>query len=224
MQIYNTYAAPESPAMRILFATLDLGEAMLASGGEVRRVEDTISRILRAYGAGRVEVFTITTSIIVTVQSEEWGTLTQTRRISGQKFNLTRLCALNQLSRRVCRELLPPDEFDAALAECAHTPSTSATLMPLAWALVSASFSMTGVTEEEPATTTLPEIPQADASSERSTPASSVPSTRDGICVSSRSVAASSSDDHLRAPVSSQEVPAESDISEMYSPVSHSRR
>ena len=142
MQIYNTYAAPESPAMRILFATLDLGEAMLASGGEVRRVEDTISRILRAYGAGRVEVFTITTSIIVTVQSEEWGTLTQTRRISGQKFNLTRLCALNQLSRRVCRELLPPDEFDAALAECAHTPSTSATLMPLAWALVSASFSI----------------------------------------------------------------------------------
>ena len=142
MQAYNTYVPGEAPATRILFATLDLGEAMLASGGEVHRVEDTISRILRAYGAERVEVFTITTSIIVTVQSKEWGTLTQTRRISGQKFNLTRLCALNQLSRRVCKNPLPPDAFDAALAECAHTPSTSAALMPLAWALVSASFSI----------------------------------------------------------------------------------
>ena len=142
MQIYNTQTSSDSFASRILFATLDLGEYMLVSGGEVRRVEDTIGRILRAYGAKRVEVFTITTSIIVTVQSEEWGTLTQTRRISGQKFNLTRLCALNQLSRRVCKNPLPPDEFDAALAECENSPSTSARLMPLAWMLVSASFSV----------------------------------------------------------------------------------
>ena len=38
---------------------LDIGERMLLSGGEVSRVEDTISRILKSYGAQRVEVFTI---------------------------------------------------------------------------------------------------------------------------------------------------------------------
>ena len=45
---------------------LDIGERMLLSGGEVSRVEDTISRILKSYGAERVEVFTILSFISLT--------------------------------------------------------------------------------------------------------------------------------------------------------------
>ena len=51
-----------------------------------------------------------------------------------------------------------------------------------------------------------------------------MPSTSAGIWRSSSPVAARSSLDHLRAPVSSQEVPAESDISDICSPVSQTRR
>ena len=40
----------------IVSRTLDIGERMLLCGGEVSRVEDTVSRILRSYGAARVEV------------------------------------------------------------------------------------------------------------------------------------------------------------------------
>ena len=44
---------------------LDIGEAMLRSGAEILRVEDTIRRICMAYGGGIVDVFTILSLIIV---------------------------------------------------------------------------------------------------------------------------------------------------------------
>ncbi len=75
-----------------------------------------------------------------------------------------------------------------------------------------------------PATTTLEPNPHFSASSARRVPARSVPSTRPGICSTDRPVASSNSLDQARLPVSSQLVPAESDMSERYSPVSHSRR
>jgi uncharacterized membrane protein YjjP (DUF1212 family) len=54
----------------ILTCALIIGKKMLISGAEVSRVEDTISRILNAYGAKKVDVFTITSSIVITVDFE----------------------------------------------------------------------------------------------------------------------------------------------------------
>ena len=52
---------------RTLKSILDAGEIILKSGGEVNRVEDTITRMCLAYGFLRADVFTITSSIVVTV-------------------------------------------------------------------------------------------------------------------------------------------------------------
>ena len=49
----------------LLHCFLDLGEAMLAAGADVNRVEDTLTRLGRAYGAVRMDVFVITSSIVV---------------------------------------------------------------------------------------------------------------------------------------------------------------
>ena len=46
---------------------LDIGEQILYSEGEISRVEDTVTRISRAYGAARVDVFAITSLILVSV-------------------------------------------------------------------------------------------------------------------------------------------------------------
>ena len=54
---------------------------MHVSGGEIYRVEDCINRICRAYGAIDVDVFTITSSIVLTIQAPDGRRLTQTRRI-----------------------------------------------------------------------------------------------------------------------------------------------
>ena len=83
---------------------LDVGERMLLSGGEVSRVEDTISRILKSYGARRVEVFTILSFISLTAVFAEDRVLTENRRVSIVAYSndFTRLEQLNALSRELC--------------------------------------------------------------------------------------------------------------------------
>ena len=86
----------------ILSCALDIGEHMLVSGAEIYRVEDCIRRICFAYGATDVDVFTITSSIVATVEPPGQQRLTQTRRIEAYNTNLDRVDALNQLSREMC--------------------------------------------------------------------------------------------------------------------------
>ena len=57
-----------TPEEQLVDASLDMGKALLLAGGEVTRVEDTITRILHAYGMHKVGVFTITSLIEVTAR------------------------------------------------------------------------------------------------------------------------------------------------------------
>lgn len=74
---------------------------MLVCGAEVGRVEDTITRICRAYNVDEINVFTITSSIVTTIKAED-VTYTQTKRILSYNTNLDRLDKLNSLSRYIC--------------------------------------------------------------------------------------------------------------------------
>ena len=46
---------------------LEIGAMMLVAGAEINRVEDTLSRMGEAYGAAEMNVFVITSSIVVTM-------------------------------------------------------------------------------------------------------------------------------------------------------------
>ena len=87
---------------QLLTCALDIGEQMLISGAEVGRVETAIRFICTAYGCARTDVFTITSSIVVTVHDTDGSHATQTRRITGTQTDLTRLHRLNDLSREIC--------------------------------------------------------------------------------------------------------------------------
>ena len=91
----------------IVSRALDIGERMLLSGGEVSRVEDTVSRILKSYGAERVEVFTILSFISLTAVFDGEIVLTENRRVSIVAYSndFTRMEQLNALSREVCATL-----------------------------------------------------------------------------------------------------------------------
>ena len=82
-------------ANEYLYQVLEIGQDMLQSGGEVSRVEDSIRRLCLAFGAERADVFTITSSIVVTIYSHSFGALTQTRRVTGTQYDLDRLELLN---------------------------------------------------------------------------------------------------------------------------------
>ena len=129
-------------ANEYLYRVLDIGQYMLQSGGEVSRVEDSIRRLCLAFGAERADVFTITSSIVVTIYAVRFGAVTQTRRITGSQYNLHRLEQLNQLSRRICAEHLSLEETEAALREIDATPSYGFGIQLFTYALVSSSFSL----------------------------------------------------------------------------------
>ncbi len=97
---------------------LDMGEMMLKSGAEVSRVEDSLSRMGRAYGAPHMDAFVITSSIVLTAGFGDGTVVTQTRRIEGSGGNdFTMLEALNELSRECCASPLPLKELRARLDE-----------------------------------------------------------------------------------------------------------
>ena len=126
---------------QILAGILDLGETMLVAGAEVNRVEDTVQRIAKAYGCNKVDVFTITSSIVVTAH-RDGEIYTQTRRIREYHTDIARIERCNALSRKVCKEPLPPEEFLAACEEILRTPTCPLTITCLSYIMVAASFAV----------------------------------------------------------------------------------
>ena len=131
-----------SRANEYLYRILDIGQYMLQCGGEVSRVEDSIRRLCIAFGAERADVFTITSSIVVTIYAQSFGAVTQTRRITGSFYDLHRLEQLNQLCRRICAEHLSLAETEAGLRDILTTPQYGFGIQVLTYALISASFSL----------------------------------------------------------------------------------
>lgn len=102
-------------AQKVLHCAMSVGELLHTSGAEAGRVEDTIRRICMAYGATRVDVFSITSTIITTMFGDGFESCTQSRRVSPMKNDFTRLDKLNQLSRWICIKRPDPDEIPARI-------------------------------------------------------------------------------------------------------------
>lgn len=109
--------AADFDAGKIMEKALDIGEAMLRSGAEVLRVEDTIMRICSAYGGGTVDVFTILSLIIVSWHTDDNENLTQTRRIYTYSTDLEKLENLNALSRYICDNKPSFEEIDEQMSD-----------------------------------------------------------------------------------------------------------
>lgn len=88
----------------LLDCTLELGKCMVQSGAEVRRVEDTVTRVMRAYGAASSEVFSISSLVLATIKWKDGSHMTQSKRIDGFGTNLHKLEMYNALARYICRK------------------------------------------------------------------------------------------------------------------------
>lgn len=105
----------ENFAEYLLCLAMDIGEGMLKCGAEVSRVEDTIERVCRAYGAAHVEVFSIISVINATVRMPDGTFSSQMRRVRSSGYDLTMLEKYNALSREVCRDTPALDDFDSEI-------------------------------------------------------------------------------------------------------------
>lgn len=129
-------------AENCLYTAMTIGEQLLISGAEVNRVEDTIRRICTAYGMERVDVFTITSSIVTTAYGKDFGACTQTRRVSGMSYNLHRMDALNRLSRKICAEKPGQAAIEEELRAIENGPVYSFKGQLMIYALISGAFSV----------------------------------------------------------------------------------
>ena len=104
----------------LLSDLLNMAEAMLVSGSEVSRVEDTVTRMGLAYGAAEIHAFVITSCIIITMVTTEGKEMTQTRRITvagGTDF--MKLEQFNDLSRRCCGGQVPQEHISQEVEKIA---------------------------------------------------------------------------------------------------------
>lgn len=102
-----------------LTCAMDIGEALLTSGAEVHRVEESIQRMCHAFGFVRTDVFIITSSMVVTAYDHDCTPYTQTRRITTATIDIERIHRLNALSRKICAQPMTEEqireEFSAAI-------------------------------------------------------------------------------------------------------------
>ena len=101
---------------------LDMGQLLLDCGAEISRVEDTLSRIAKAYGCVHADVFVITSIISISIAFPDKETVTETRRIfasSGTDFY--RLEAINSISRNCCASPMPLPELKKAVEEISQS-------------------------------------------------------------------------------------------------------
>lgn len=91
---------------------LNIGEALYCAGGEISRIEDTLYRLGKAYGAVHVSIFALTSSIVVTMEFPGRAAITQSRRIRRRDFfDLKKLEDLNRLSRECTAQVLPVEQL-----------------------------------------------------------------------------------------------------------------
>lgn len=124
------------------FAT-ELGYRLQVSGAEIYRVEESVQRVLSAYGAPTGEVFAIPNCLTVSVTDPEGRPLTRIRRVGLHGTDIYRLEALNDLSRKTCAQVPPLWEAAAHLATiCADRTAYSVPTQLFAYFLGTSSFAL----------------------------------------------------------------------------------
>lgn len=126
----------------LLSAALDIGEQMQVSGAEIYRVEDCIQRICRAYGATDVDVFTITSSIVLTIQDPSGNRWTQTRRIEKAENNLDLVDRLNRLSREMCQKRLSYEAYQQQFQKIMALPRYPQWVECIFYAVIAGAFTL----------------------------------------------------------------------------------
>ena len=100
---------------KLLNTAMDIGHFLLASGAETYRVEESIQRILYAYGVKHVDVFAITNNITVTMTMADDTCYTRLRRVYSRSTNYQMVEDLNHLSRYICKERPSVEEIHSRL-------------------------------------------------------------------------------------------------------------
>ena len=99
------------------------GRLIMENGGETYRVEETITRMGRSFGFTEVESFAVPSGIFISYRKRDGSIETAVKRVSRKGTDLTRVDAVNAVSRRMEAEKLSCAEVMTLLKEIEHRPA-----------------------------------------------------------------------------------------------------
>ena len=103
---------------QLLDGCCEVGVQLLRFGGEIQRAEDTVRRLLAAYGL-EGEVFAIPNCVWASVLAPDGSTHARMRRVPAIATNIEGIERFNDLSRRLCAH--PPADPAQLCASCRET-------------------------------------------------------------------------------------------------------
>lgn len=110
-------------SMDILTLAVDAGDALLRSGGEIYRAEETVSRILDAFEIQNRDVYVLSNGIFASVNTGEKDACSIIRQVPLREMHLGRIAAVNQLSREICEKKHTVCSAREALSSCRAIPA-----------------------------------------------------------------------------------------------------
>lgn len=127
---------------RMLSTVLRICTSMLESGADIHRVEDTMERLCRAYGAEEVQAVAIPSMVMATVTMADGFHKTAVRRVYSVSNHYDLLENLNSLSRKICADPPPLEALEEAY-EKAMVPAKRPTwLLMLCGIIAAAGFTL----------------------------------------------------------------------------------
>ena len=110
------------------------GRIIMENGGETYRVEETVTRMGRAFGLKNVESFAVPSGVFVSCEKEDGTHETAVLRVHRRGTNLRRVDAVNQISRRAEAGEITPEEALRALIERQYARKLSQGKRDAVWA------------------------------------------------------------------------------------------
>ena len=127
-------------SQKILKLAVSIVEILLKSGGEIYRVQDTVERVMEAYGLGDYHVFVVSNGIFATVHEEYQDRGSIVRYVPLGSTDLGKIQELNQLSREICAHTCTVEEAYRRLEQCKSRTGVSRWKLVLIGAMACAAF------------------------------------------------------------------------------------
>ena len=127
---------------RACMAPLQLaGQLIMENGGETYRAEETVTRMGEAFGLQEVESFAVPSGLFISYRMEDGNVESSVKRVRRSDTNLSRVDAVNQVSRDAERKGFPPAKALEKLHEIRELPERKY-LTVLGAALCAAGFTL----------------------------------------------------------------------------------
>ncbi|MBP3649209.1 MAG: threonine/serine exporter family protein [Clostridia bacterium] len=118
------------------------GQIILENGGETYRAEDTIFRMAKAMGLREPDAFGVPSGLFISFTDEQGERRTSVCRVHGRDTDLSRVDAVNQLSRQLSEGTITGDELLLRLKELSAPVKRSRWHGPLTAALTALGFAL----------------------------------------------------------------------------------